>query len=204
MLLTFVVTTLVMIMIPGPDAALIMRSSLAHGRMAGLLTMLGGLLGLSVHAAAAAIGLSALLVASPTAFTVVRGLGICYLLWLGVHALLSSRGKTAETAEAAESAPGGSPLVHVRRGLLSNLLNPKVLLLFVTWLPQFLPSHGDTLSSALLLSGIIAVLYALWFSLYNLIVDRVGALLRTPRVRARVERVTGVLLVGFALRLAVQ
>ncbi|WP_049560714.1 LysE family translocator [Nonomuraea sp. SBT364] len=201
MLLTFVVTTLVMIMIPGPDAALIMRSSLAHGRMAGLLTMFGGLLGLSVHAAAAAIGLSALLVASPTAFTVVRGLGICYLLWLGVHALLSSRGRAAETAVAA---PGGPPLAHVRRGLLSNLLNPKVLLLFVTWLPQFLPSHGDTLSSALLLSGIIAVLYALWFSLYNLIVDRVGALLRTPRVRARVERVTGVLLVGFALRLAVQ
>ena len=83
MLLTFVVTTLVMIMIPGPDAALIMRSSLAHGRMAGLLTMLGGLLGLSVHAAAAAIGLSALLVASPAAFTVVRALGVCYLLWLG-------------------------------------------------------------------------------------------------------------------------
>jgi threonine/homoserine/homoserine lactone efflux protein len=201
MLLTFVVTTLVMIMIPGPDAALIMRSSLAHGRMAGLLTMLGGLLGLSVHAAAAAIGLSALLVASPAAFTVVRALGICYLLWLGVHALLSGPAKAERPPEAA---PGGSAIGHVRRGLLSNLLNPKVLLLFVTWLPQFLPAHGEALGSALLLSGIVALLYALWFSLYNLIVDRAGALLRTPRIRARIERVTGVLLVGFALRLAVQ
>ncbi|WP_336207441.1 LysE family translocator [Nonomuraea sp. LPB2021202275-12-8] len=201
MLPTFVVTTLVMIMIPGPDAALIMRNSLAHGRMAGLLTMLGGLLGLSVHAAGAAIGLSALLVASPAAFTVVRGLGVCYLLWLGVHSLLTSRRQVAEQPEAA---PAGSPLAHVRRGLLSNLLNPKVLLLFVTWLPQFLPAHGDTLGSALLLSGIVAALYALWFSLYNLIVDRAGVLLRTPRIRARIERLTGVLLVGFALRLAVQ
>ncbi|MEU5864723.1 LysE family translocator [Nonomuraea sp. NPDC047529] len=202
MLLTFAVTTLIMIMIPGPDAALIMRNSLAHGRVAGLLTMLGGLLGLSVHAAAAAVGLSALLVASPTAFTVVRALGICYLLWLGVHALLSSRNRTKVVEAAAP--PTGSPLVHVRRGLLSNLLNPKVLLLFVTWLPQFLPGHGDTLGRALLLSGIIAVLYVLWFSLYNVIIDRVSALLRRPRVRARVEQVTGVLLVAFALRLAVQ
>ncbi|GGP03732.1 LysE family translocator [Nonomuraea glycinis] len=201
MLLTFVVTTLVMIMIPGPDAALIMRSSLAHGRMAGLLTMLGGLLGLSVHAAAAAIGLSALLVASPAAFTVVRALGVCYLLWLGVHALLAGPAKADRPPVAA---PGGSALGHVRRGLLSNLLNPKVLLLFVTWLPQFLPAHGDALGSALLLSAIVALLYALWFSLYNLIVDRAGTLLRTPRIRARIERVTGVLLVGFALRLAVQ
>lgn len=201
MLLTFAVTTLVMIMIPGPDAALIMRNSLAHGRVAGLLTMLGGLLGLSVHAGAAAVGLSALLAASPTAFTVVRGLGVCYLLWLGVHALLPSRRREAS---AAAPDPAARPLAHVRRGLLSNLLNPKVLLLFVTWLPQFLPAQGDTLGRALLLSSIIAVLYALWFSLYNLIVDRVGALLRTPRVRARIERATGVLLVGFALRLAVQ
>ncbi|MEU0564468.1 LysE family translocator [Nonomuraea sp. NPDC005983] len=201
MLLTFVVTTLIMIMIPGPDAALIMRSSLAHGRLAGLLTMLGGLLGLAVHASAAAIGLSALLAASPTAFTVVRGLGVCYLLWLGVRALLPSRGGDGEPVEAG---PGGNALLHVRRGLLSNLLNPKVLLLFVTWLPQFLPTHGDTMGDAVLLSSIVAVLYALWFSLYNVIVDRVGALLRTPKVRSRVERATGVLLVGFALRLAVQ
>ncbi|TMR98757.1 LysE family translocator [Nonomuraea basaltis] len=201
MLLTFAVTTLVMIMIPGPDAALIMRNSLAHGRVAGLLTMLGGLLGLSVHACAAAVGLSALLAASPTAFTVVRALGICYLLWLGAHALLSSR-KRVVPHTAPE--PAARALAHVRRGLLSNLLNPKVLLLFVTWLPQFLPAQGDTLGRALLLSAVVAALYALWFSLYNLIINWAGALLRTPRIRARIERATGVLLVGFALRLAVQ
>jgi threonine/homoserine/homoserine lactone efflux protein len=201
MLLTFAVTVLVMIMIPGPDAALIMRSSLAHGRLAGLLTMLGGVLGLTVHAAAAAIGLSALLAASPAAFTVVKVLGVGYLLWLGLQSL---RGGPAAEREPLTEGEGASPLRHVRRGLLSNLLNPKVLLLFVTFLPQFLPAHGDTLGRALLLSGIVAGLYVLWFTLYNVIVHRVGALLRTARVRRRVERITGMLLVAFALRLAVQ
>ncbi|MER7504701.1 LysE family translocator [Nonomuraea pusilla] len=201
MLLTFTVTTLIMIMIPGPDAALIMRSALAHGRLAGLLTMLGGLAGLTVHATAAAFGLSALLVASPAAFTVVRVLGVCYLLWLGAQALLPNR---AGARRQERERPSGTPLAHVRRGLLSNLLNPKVLLLFVTWLPQFLPAHGDALGRALLLSGITAGLYAVWFSLYNVLIDKVGALLRRPRVRAAIERATGVLLVGFALRLAVQ
>ncbi|MFE0154606.1 LysE family translocator [Nonomuraea sp. NPDC059007] len=194
MLLTFSVTALIMIMIPGPDAALIMRNSLAHGRTAGLLTMTGGLLGLGVHAVAAAIGLSALLAASPAAFSVLRWLGVAYLFWLGVQGL-RARAVVAPIAEPAT----GTGLRHVRTGFLSNLLNPKVLLFFVTFLPQFMEG-----AAPMLLSAIFAALYALWFSFYNVVVDRVGALLRRPKVRARVERVTGVLLVGFALRLAVQ
>ncbi|WP_157251830.1 LysE family translocator [Nonomuraea typhae] len=194
MLLTFTVTALIMIMIPGPDAALIMRSSLAHGRTAGLLTMTGGLLGLGVHAVAAAIGLSALLAASPSAFSVLRWLGVAYLFWLGIQGL---RARGTAPADG-DRPPAGSPLRHVRNGFLSNLLNPKVLLFFVTFLPQFM--HGV---APLLLSAIFAALYAAWFTFYNLVVDKLGALLRRPRVRARVERVTGVVLVGFALRLAV-
>ncbi|GAA2407377.1 LysE family translocator [Nonomuraea africana] len=190
MLLTFAVTALVMIMIPGPDAALIMRSSLTHGRVAGLLTMTGGLLGLTVHATAASLGLSALLAASPTAFTALRWVGIAYLVWLGVQ---SFRAKPRE-------AVGAAGRRHIRNGFFSNLLNPKVLLFQVTFLPQFMTGPND----ALLLSAVFAGLYAAWFALYVLVVDRVGALLRTPHVRRRVERITGVLLVGFALRLAVQ
>ncbi|MFI6324461.1 LysE family translocator [Nonomuraea sp. NPDC050556] len=190
MLLTFAVTALVMIMIPGPDAALIMRSSLANGRAAGLLTMLGGLIGLTVHASAAAIGLSALLAASPTAFAVLRWVGIAYLLWLGIQSF-RSRPETVKEQKAGKH--------YVRNGFLSNLLNPKVLLFFVTFLPQFMVGQ-----SPLLLSAIFAALYAVWFTFYNVVVDRVGALLRTPRIKKRVERITGLLLVGFALRLVVQ
>lgn len=193
MLLTFAVTALVMIMIPGPDAALIMRSSLANGRAAGLLTMLGGLIGLTVHASAAAIGLSALLAASPTAFGVLRWAGIAYLFWLGVQSF-RSRPEARQ-----EDAPQTTKIRYVRNGFLSNLLNPKVLLFFVTFLPQFMVGR-----SPLLLSAIFAALYAVWFTFYNVVVDRVGTLLRTPRIKKRVERITGLLLVGFALRLVVQ
>ncbi|GIH75615.1 LysE family translocator [Planobispora longispora] len=204
MLTTFAVTAFVMIMIPGPDQALITRNALAFGRTAGLLTMFGGLIGLTVHATAAAVGLSALLLASATAFTVLKVVGVIYLLWLGVQSLRASR-RTAAAVVTPDAAPERcSPLQHIRNGLLSNVLNPKVALFFVTFLPQFLPTQGNTLGRALLLSAIFAGLYLLWFSLYNVIVARLGALLRTPRVRARIEQVTGVLLVGFAIRLAWQ
>ncbi|GIH98308.1 LysE family translocator [Planobispora takensis] len=205
MLTTFAVTAFVMIMIPGPDQALITRSALAFGRTAGLLTMFGGLVGLTVHATAAAVGLSALLLTSATAFTALKVVGVVYLLWLGVQSLRAGRRTAAAAVVASEAVPERCPpLRHIRNGLLSNVLNPKVALFFVTFLPQFLPTHGNTLGRALLLSAIFAGLYLLWFSFYNVVVARVGALLRTPRVRARIEQVTGVLLVGFAIRLAWQ
>ncbi|MBG0826710.1 LysE family translocator [Planomonospora sp. ID67723] len=204
MLTTFAVTAFVMIMIPGPDQALITRNALAFGRTAGLLTMLGGLIGLAVHATAAAVGLSALLLTSATAFTALKVAGVVYLLWLGVQSLRASR-RTAAAVAAPDVPPERrSPLQHIRNGLLSNVLNPKVALFFVTFLPQFLPTHGNTLGRALLLSAIFAGLYVLWFSFYNVVVARIGALLRTPRIRARIEQVTGLLLVGFAVRLAWQ
>lgn len=90
-------------MIPGPDQALITRNALAHGCTAGLMTMLGGALGLTVHATAAAVGVSALLVASAVAFNVLRVVGTIYLVWMGIQTLLSSR-RTARSEETAEMA----------------------------------------------------------------------------------------------------
>jgi threonine/homoserine/homoserine lactone efflux protein len=202
--LTFAAASLVLIMIPGPDQALITRNALAAGRKGGLLTMVGGLLGLSVHIASAALGVSALLMASTVAFTVLRTVGAGYLLYMGFTTLRAARRGT-QAAEGEESAGGAAPptgAAHLRQGFLSNSLNPKVALFFVTFLPQFLPTQGSVLPRALLLSLVFAVLYVVWFGTYVVVVDRIGAVLRRPRVRARIERVTGVLLIGFALRLA--
>ncbi|MEU1621688.1 LysE family translocator [Streptomyces sp. NPDC005722] len=200
-MLTFAAASLVLIVIPGPDQALITRNALAAGRTGGLLTMVGGVLGLGVHIASAALGVSALLTASTVAFTILRTAGAGYLLYLGFTTL-----RAARRAGPAEPSDAGSPpagAAQLRQGFLSNSLNPKVALFFVTFLPQFLPSQGSALPRALLLSLVFAVLYVTWFGAYVLVVDRVGAVLRRPRVRARVERVTGLLLIGFALRLAV-
>ncbi|MFI8521834.1 LysE family translocator [Streptomyces sp. NPDC085481] len=204
-MLTFAAASLVLIMIPGPDQALITRSALAGGRRAGLLTMVGGVLGLVVHVGAAVLGISAVLLASATAFTVLKVVGAVYLVWMGVATLRGARRTLREQPED-EDAEGQGAVAgrHVRHGFLSNALNPKVALFFVTFLPQFLPPEGQVFPRAMALSLVFAALYLTWFSLYVFTVDRLGKVLRRPRVRARVEQVTGLLLIGFAVRLALQ
>jgi threonine/homoserine/homoserine lactone efflux protein len=200
---TFAIAALLLIMMPGPDQALITRNVLTGGRVAGMLTMVGGALGVAVHATAAAVGLSALLLTSAEAFTALKIVGVAYLLWLGLQTLRAAGRTTREPADKPASAARGRRGAYLRQGFLSNALNPKVALFFVTFLPQFLPTDsGSPRADALLLSAVFATLYVAWFSTYVAAVARLGAWLRRPTVKARVERVTGVLLVAFATRLA--
>ncbi|GAA2600753.1 LysE family translocator [Streptomyces tubercidicus] len=203
-MLTFAAASLVLVMIPGPDQALITRNALAGGRAAGLLTMVGGALGLSVHVAAAVLGISTLLVASATAFTILKVVGAGYLVWMGIATFLSARRTMTQKTEDADPEAAKLDTKYLRHGFLSNSLNPKVALFFVTFLPQFLPAGHNVFPRALLLSLAFALIYLLWFSLYVLTVDHFGKVLRRPRVRARIEQVTGILLIGFAARLAFQ
>lgn len=201
---TFAIAALVLIMLPGPDQALITRNALVGGRRGGVLTMLGGMLGVAVHAGTAAVGLSALLLASSTAFTVLKIVGALYLLWLGAQMLWSATRSRRDGDQAAETvAAPGQTSTYLRQGFLSNALNPKVALFFVTFLPQFLSvDSGSPRAEALLLSGIFAMLYLAWFGLYIAAVDRLGRWLRRPRVQARIEQVTGLILATVAVRLA--
>jgi threonine/homoserine/homoserine lactone efflux protein len=201
---TFIATALVLIMIPGPDQALITRNALAGGRLAGLLTMIGGALGLTVHAGTATLGISALLVASATAFTVLKVVGTGYLVWMGIQTLRAAR-RAARSGEPVPERPvraAASAWRSLRQGFLSNSLNPKVALFFVTFLPQFLTPGGNTAGQAMLLSVVFAGLYLVWFGVYVLGVDLLGTALRKPRVKAAIERVTGALLIGFGGMLA--
>ncbi|TQM44786.1 LysE family translocator [Pseudonocardia cypriaca] len=200
---TFAVAALLLIMMPGPDQALITGNSLRGGRRGGLLTMLGGVLGVAVHAAGAALGLSALLIASATAFTALKIVGAVYLLWLAVQMLRSARRTSREPDDAAVVAVPQRWTAYVRQGFLSNALNVKVALFFVTFLPQFLSvDSASPRVEALLLSAIFAVLFVAWFGLYVAVVDRLGRWLRRPRVKARIEQFTGLVLATVAVRLA--
>jgi threonine/homoserine/homoserine lactone efflux protein len=199
---TFAIAALVLIMIPGPDQALITRNALAGGRTGGLLTMLGGALGVAGHAGSAAVGLSALLLTSSTAFTALKVVGAAYLLWLGLQTLRAAVRSRSGQADERPSAPQ-SRWTYVRQGFLSNALNAKVALFFVTFLPQFMPADtGSPQAAALLLSAIFAALFVAWFTLYVAAVDRLGPWLRQPRVKARIEQLTGLILVTVAIRLA--
>jgi threonine/homoserine/homoserine lactone efflux protein len=200
---TFAIAALLLIMMPGPDQALITRNALVGGRSGGLLTMLGGVLGLVVHASAAALGLSALLLTSASAFTALKIIGAVYLLWLGLQMLRSAaRSGRAPMADEAVAAPRRGS-AYLWQGFLSNALNPKVALFFVSFLPQFLSADtGSPQAEAMLLSAIFAGLYLAWFGLYVAAVDRLGRWLRRPTVKARIEQVTGVILLSVAVRLA--
>lgn len=199
----FALAALVLIMMPGPDQALITRNALVGGRRGGLMTMVGGVAGLTVHATAAAVGLSALLVASASAFTALKIVGACYLVWLAVQMLRSATRSRRAVEEEQTPATAHHPAAYLGQGFLSNALNPKVALFFVTFLPQFLSTDtGSPRGQALLLSAVFALIYLAWFGLYVAAVDRLGRWLRRPSVKARIEQVTGVVLLGVAVRLA--
>ena len=198
----FVIAALVLIMMPGPDQVLITRNVLAGGRWGGLSTLLGGSFGLSVHASAAALGLSALLIASAKAFTALKIVGIAYLLWLGFQSFRAARRSLAMATDERTTVTL-SRSACLRQGFLSNALNPKVALFFVTFLPQFIPADSSSpRTEALLHSAVFAALYIAWFTTYVLVVDRVGQWLRRPAVRRRLDQLTGMALVAFAIRLA--
>ena len=191
----FALASLVLIALPGPDQALIMRNALVGGRSAGVRTMVGGAAGLTLHAAAAALGVSALLSTSATAYATLKLVGIAYLAYLGVKMLLSSR----RPGEPEQATRGGR---WFAQGFVSNALNPKVALFFLTFVPQFLPDSGSTLPLALLLSAVFAALYLVWFSGLIALVARASSALRRPRVKAWIERVSGGALIAFGVRLA--
>ncbi len=202
-MLTYLVAVLILVAMPGPDQALITRSSLVGGRAGGLLTMLGGAAGLTVHAGAAAVGLSALLLASAKAFTVVKIVGVAYLVWIGAQTLRAAARSRRRPVDGQVAAESRRRLMFVRDGFLSNVLNPKVALFFVSFMPQFMNAGGPApWLQAVLLSGIFAAVYLGWFSLYVWIVGRLGRLLSRPTVKSWIERVTGVGLIGLAARLA--
>src|SRR5689334_18338200 len=192
----FALASLVLIAIPGPDQALIVRNALVGGRAAGLRTMLGGASGLLLHSTAAVLGLSALLAASATAYTSLKVAGVAYLLYLGVRML-----REAGTEAPQDARRGSRPY---SQGLLSNAMNPKCALFFLTFLPQFLPAHGARLPMAVALAAVFELLYLAWFTSLVALVDRVGDWLRRPRPRAWMDRASGSALVGFAARLAAQ
>jgi len=196
--LSFLLASWVLVAIPGPDQALITRNALVHGRRAAFSTMLGGASGLGVHAVAAAFGLSALINASATAYTMLKVLGVSYLLYLGVTTLVSAR---PEGQFHVPSATRAGAWRFARQGATSNALNPKVAVFFLTFLPQFLPSHAPPLM-ALALAGGFAAVYLSWFTLYIVLLDHFGRQLRRQRVQLWLQRTTGGLLLTFGVRLA--
>jgi RhtB (resistance to homoserine/threonine) family protein len=199
-LVAFAGVAAVIIVLPGPDMALVLQNGLAHGRRAAVETAVGINAGLVVWALAAALGIAALLHASAPAFTLLKLAGAAYLVWLGLRALNEARrGASAGPPERGSRRPRSSPF---RQGLLSNLLNPKIALVFTTLIPQFVDPARPAFAQTLLLAAIFICMGLAWLTSYALLVAKVGAALRRPVVRRVLSAVTGTVLTALGVRLA--
>lgn len=202
-LIAFFAVAVVVIVSPGVDMALVMRNALTRGRRAGRYTVLGVCSGQVVHGALSALGLSAILSRSTTAFTIVKLVGAAYLIYLGIRALYASFQRPVDVPEQSPEQPS----VAGRRewylqGLLSNLLNPKMAIFFLTFIPQFIQPGDPPLVTPLALTALFVGLTAGWLALYLYAIDRLAALLRGSRARRILDRVTGTVLIALGLRLA--
>jgi RhtB (resistance to homoserine/threonine) family protein len=201
--LAFAAIAALLTITPGSDTVLVIRSVLARGRRAGFLTVLGICFGLFVHATLSAAGLSVVLVRSATLFEVVRLAGAAYLVILGAQSIRAALRSGAAGHDA-------SPTLEPRgrraffEGMLNNVLNPKVAIFYLAFLPQFIAPGDPVLAKSMLLATIHFLQGILWLSIVTLFVARLRRGLGRPRVRRALEAVTGLVLVGFGLRLAVE
>ncbi|HEU5006690.1 MAG TPA: LysE family translocator [Jatrophihabitantaceae bacterium] len=198
-LASFTVAATLIVLLPGPDTLVVVRSIMRGGRRKGITTALGNLCGLTVWVCAAALGLAAVLRASEVGYDILRIAGATYLLWLGVQAW-RNRGRI----EDAPRGRGGVLGTGFFAGLLTNLLNPKVGVFFVTFLPGFVP-RGDSVGlTSLLFGAIFVALTAIYWVVLLGLAGTVTAWLSAPRIRRRLDTITAAILVGFGAKLVTE
>jgi threonine/homoserine/homoserine lactone efflux protein len=194
-LVAFVPIAVVLSITPGPATAMVVRSAVRGGPREALLTTAGNSLGILVWACLAAGGIAAAVAASAAAFSAVKLVGALVLVLLGIQTL---RGRRTFTAE-----PGGGRM-SVREGLLGGIANPKLGAFFVALFPQFVPDGQPVLGAALLMACTITVVDLVWFSTVAYVVTRAKRAFVEGQLLRRAEKLTGAVLVGLGVRLALE
>jgi threonine/homoserine/homoserine lactone efflux protein len=216
--LAFLGVSVVVICVPGPDTALTVRNALAGGRRCGVATAAGVAIGQAVWTLATSVGIAELIQASEPAFLVMRTVGAAYLVALGLQSLWTAAGIRCsgrlrsptggpDAGGWGSSVPGVrgrmGPGRGLRQGVVSNLANPKMAAFFLSLLPQF-ASPGGGAGGVLGLGLVFCVMTFGWLGLYSVVVDRARVVLSRSWVRRALDGVSGVVLVGFGARLALQ
>ncbi|MGH2862142.1 MAG: LysE family translocator [Solirubrobacteraceae bacterium] len=202
-LLVYVGVVVAIVLLPGPDTAVVTKNALIHGREAALGSAVGTNVGVSVWTLATALGVAAILRSSATVYDALKLIGALYLVWIGVRTLWDSRrtrghGAGAGTARVIDGRGG------FRQGFVTDLANPKVGIFFTSLLPQFVSPHGSALLQMLILGAIYIALSLAWMCGYALAAVRLSHVLSRARVKARIDRFSGLVLVGVGIRLAIE
>jgi len=200
---SYLVIVVLIVLAPGPDTMVMLKNSLSGGFRGGMLASLGIVTGNALQGSAAALGLGVVIAKSQPVFLTLKWVGAAYLVFLGVQALrFAWRGDYEGVAEVRRGKASG--FRRFREGFLSNITNPKVLVLYLSILPQFLDPGRTTTWDALVLAYTVAVIGGLWLLALLFFVHRVRAWLKRRRVRRALDGVTGTALIGFGAALALE
>jgi threonine/homoserine/homoserine lactone efflux protein len=201
--LLFIGAVIVLVLAPGPDMAYMLTRTVVQGRRAGMLAAVGINTGAYVHVCASVIGLTAILASSAVAFTVVKWIGACYLVWIGIQAIVTKSGSIK--LESGESVPLSGRTIFWQ-GFLSDVLNPKVAIFFLAFLPQFVNVHNEVLSvtQQLLLLGVTGNVVAITLNLVLVYLASVASenLRQNQNLVKWMNKAAGAVFVGLGLRLA--
>ncbi|OZT13722.1 lysine transporter LysE [Priestia aryabhattai] len=198
-LLTFLLLSSFVVMSPGVDTALITKRTVSEGRTSGYRMAMGITAGSLVHTFAAAFGLSAILMQSALAFEIVKYVGAIYLIYLGVSSFMTRKKQETEENLKDQIKPGQSAF---KQGLLSNVLNPKVAMFFLTFLPQFVTPGSSSIQQLLVMGVIYTFLSISWFFVYVFFINYLRSWLLSAKVQRAMDRATGLVLIGFGVKLA--
>ncbi len=201
----FIVAVFLLSVTPGPDLAYVVGQSVANGRRAGVISAAGVALGSCTHALASVAGLTALIAASPTLFNVVKLAGALYLIYLGIRFILGTFGKEqADDPEQPRIRPEASLRSLLTRGFITTLTNPKVLLFFVSFFPQFVVPGGEHQVESFLLLGVAYTLVAfLTDATFALLAgSAMGVVSGNRRLQKLMDRIVGTAFIGLGIRLS--
>lgn len=199
-LLTFITITLMIIIVPGPDFFIVMKNSISSGRVNGTMAALGITSGHVIYSLLAIFGIIFILAQMYYVFLVIKILGACYLIYLGIRSIISARqglNFNPETMKIAQV----SYLNSYRQGIVSTLLNPKALLYYISILPQFLSTGEAVTSQIAILSAIVTLVILLWFIFCVFIFQYIKKLFANRKIKALFDYAVGFILVGLSINL---
>jgi len=201
-LLAFSVAALLLTITPGLDTALVLRTAAVEGAKRAVLAAAGICLGCLAWGGAVAAGLGVLLEASPLAFNILKWAGAAYLVWLGIGLVRKPRDRFELTA--AGPAQTGSDFAWMRRGFLTNLLNPKVGVFYISFLPQFLPERAPAGPFIFLLAALHVAISLVWFAALIAATRPIAGALQKAAVVRWLDRLTGGVFLAFGVKLALE
>ncbi|WP_369361727.1 LysE family translocator [Priestia megaterium] len=207
----FIIVSLIIIITPGPDFVLVTKNAITVNRHGGRMTSYGVVTGHIIYATASVLGLTTLIAKSMVLFEVIKYTGVVYLLYLGIKAILSrTKNKEGQNKEFETKLKDGLQVTQKSsknktcylQGLASTLLNPKAIMFYISFLPQFIDLQGNVVMQSIVLAGLFILTVLLWFTLYLYILKYISSWLKKPSVEMALDRITGIALISLGIKLA--